>query len=153
MKSIRIAGALIVALLALGVAACGDEEQDDQTRDELVEAANRTCDKFEKRLDEIEEPRNFRSTEQARTYWDEAAPVFESHYIELKALDPNDELEDEWRAFLSRQRELKDVTARIANKAIKGDRSFINDQNEAVRINDDSNGIARRLGARGCVRS
>jgi hypothetical protein len=141
----------MVAALALGLVACGDEKQDDQTKDELVQAANRICHKFDRRLETIEEPRNARNTEQAATYFDQAAPAIEAAYLEFKALDPNDETERDWNAFLARARELRQVTRRVADKAVKGDRSYINDLREVESVSDDSEQIARRLGATTCA--
>lgn len=151
MKFTRIAAVFVVAALATGLVACGDEKADDQTRDEVVDQANAICDKFDKRLSTIDEPSNPRDTEQAAAYFDEAAPAIEAAYIEFKALDPNEETERDWNAFLRNARELKDVTAQIANKAIKGDRSYINDLNEVESVSNDSEEAARRLGATTCA--
>lgn len=143
---------LIVAALGLGVAACGDEEADDQTREELVQAANAICEKYDQRFGEIEQPRNPRNTEEALNYWDEVAPVIESRYIDFSALDANDDMERDWNAYLSRQRELRDVTARVAEKVVKRDRSYINDLNEVRSVARESRQTARSIGASTCAR-
>lgn len=151
MKLMRIAGVLVLAALALGLAACGDEEQDEQTSAELREAANKICDKYEKRIDEIEEPGNVRNSEQAEAYFGEVAGVVESAELDFSALDPNDELDEEWNAFVRTQREGKDLLTRVAEKATKRDRSYINDLSEIERIDRESDERARRVGASGCV--
>jgi hypothetical protein len=147
----RMAGVLVVAVLAFGLVACGDEEQDEQNHRELVEAANAICDKYEKRAEEIEEPRNLRSSEQAAAFFGELAPLFEAAEIDFRALDPNDEDEDEWNAYVRKVREGRDIANRVANKSLKGDRSYINDLDELERLDRESDELARNVGANGCV--
>jgi hypothetical protein len=152
MELTKIGMVLATAALALGLAACGDEEQDEQNNRELASAANQICDKFEKRFEDIDEPRNLRDTQDAAPYFDETAGVFEAAYIEFKALDPNDEKRRDWNAFLAKQREITDVSRRVADKTIKRDRSYINDLSELQSANREVNDLARRVGANGCAR-
>jgi hypothetical protein len=147
----RMAGVFVVAGLAVGLVACGDEQADEQSRAELIEAANAICDKYDKRVDDIDEPTSLRKSEQAQAYFGELAPIFEAAEIDFRALDPNEDLEDEWTAFVRKTREGRDLTYRIANKATKRDRSYINDLDEYDRLDRESDELARNVGATGCA--
>lgn len=152
MKFTRIAAVFVVGALALGLAACGDEEADNQSKSEVTEAANTICTNFAKRIDAIDTPTDIRNTEQAATYWGEAAPVVEAKHSELKALDPDDDLVDEYNAYIRKIAELEKLTMTVADKTSEGDRSYINDLEEVDSVAKDAREMAGAIGASQCAK-
>jgi hypothetical protein len=154
-KLTKIVVVLALSALAVAATACGDEEQDTQSREELITTANAKCDQFEDDLQTIDRPRGTRGTRNAsllNDYYGTLAGVYEARYVELKALDPGEDTENAWRPYIAKERERSDVANRIAEKLAKGDRSALNDAQELNRLDQEVSDEARAVGANVCAR-
>jgi hypothetical protein len=91
--------ALLTGAMGLAAAGCGGDDR--LTREELVEEADATCADFDQRIEEIDEPE---SPEDIEGYVQEIRPIVEEGTDELDALQPPEELEDDYDQWIQETR-------------------------------------------------
>src|SRR5262245_2431339 len=96
---------------------------------------NNICHKDKLAIEESGIPKvsEVRHIEVADDYYGTLAGFYETEYSDFAALDPPDDLEDEYNAFLQKDKELVNTTTAIAKKAHTGDKSFINDVDDVAQ--------------------
>jgi hypothetical protein len=132
---------------SLLLASCGGDG-DGLSREEFVAEADAICAEYDQRVQEIEQPQGLDDVER---YADEAQPVIEEGMTELRELEPPEELQDDWNAFISSSEESLDFLDELREAGAAGDPERIQEiAQEVSAVNDEANGIARELGLEDC---
>jgi hypothetical protein len=134
---------------AMGLAAAGCGGGDDRlTREELVEEADATCADFDQRIEEINEPESPADIER---YVQEIRPIVEEGTDELDALQPPEELEDEYDQWIQETRSAIDMFDELEEAAASGDEQRIQEVLEgAGEGGEEADRLAQELGLQEC---
>lgn len=137
-------GALWPVLVgALAVAAGGCSGGGDRlTREELIEEADSTCAEYDQRIEEVEEPQSLGDVEE---YLEEIRPIVEEGTEQLAELDPPEELQDEYDAWIDATRANVDRFDELEEAVSSGDEQQIQEAledagtggEEAARLADE----------------
>lgn len=105
MKLSRPITSLAAAVVALGLAACGDDDSAPSgplTKAEYIAAADEVCQSFETTGDQLEEDlQNAEGNEQASQIVSDGADQAEETLADLKALQPPDEIAEQANEFVA----------------------------------------------------
>ena len=139
---------LVLALAAVGLlAGCGGGEE-RLSRAEFVSQADAVCRKYEARLDALGQPTN---VEQLRSFADKALPIAKDGREELGDLNPPEELEETYDAWLEHGDDAIDIVERLRDAAADGDQAEIQRiAQDAERTDRESNRLAAELGFEQC---
>jgi hypothetical protein len=133
---------------AMGLAAAGCGGNDRLTREELVEEADATCADFDQRIEEIDEPE---SPEDIERYVQEIRPIVEEGTDELDALQPPEELEDDYDQWIQETRSAIDMFDELEEAAASGDEERIQEVlQSAGEGGEDADRLAQELGFQEC---
>jgi hypothetical protein len=138
---------LVACALALG--GCGGEDGGDRlSKAELVSRADSICKTYEARLDALGTPEN---QEQLADFADKALPIARQGRDDLADLEPPEELEDEYDAWLEQGDRAIDIVERLRDAAKDGDSAEVQKiAGEAEATDREANRLARQLGFRQC---
>jgi hypothetical protein len=142
--------ALVVGLLAAtAVAGCGGDDGGDRlSRAEFISRADAICSRYEARLDALGQPTN---VDELESFADKALPIAKDGREELGELNPPEDLEDTYDAWLDRGNEAIQIVERLRDAAEDGDQAEIQRiAQEAQRIDTESNRLAEQLGFEQC---
>lgn len=139
----------IVVLLAGAAAGCGGGGGDERlSRAELVERADAICSRYEARLDALGRPTN---ASELRSFADRALPIARDGREELGELNPPEELEATYDAWLEQGDEAIEIVERLREAAAESNEVEIQQLAEdAQRTDAESNRLARELGFEQC---
>jgi hypothetical protein len=133
---------------AMGLAAAGCGGDDRLTREELVEEADATCADFDQRIEEVGEPE---SPEDIERYVQEIRPIVEEGTDELDALEPPEELEDEYDQWIQETRSAIDMFDELEEAAASGDEQRIQEVLQgAGEGGEEADRLAQELGFQEC---
>ena len=142
---------VLIAFLtgAMGLAAAGCGGGDDRlTREELIEEADATCTEFDQRVDEVDEPESLDDIER---YVQEIRPIVEEGTDELDALEPPEELQDEYDDWIAATRSGVDRFDELEEAAASGDEQRIQEVLQgAGESGEDANRLAQEIGLQEC---
>jgi hypothetical protein len=147
----RAQTAVFLAFLtgAIGLAAAGCGGGDDRlTREELVEEADATCREFDQRVEEVDEPESLDDIER---YVQEIRPIVEEGTEELDALEPPEELEDEYTEWIEATRSGVDRIGELEDAAASGDEQRIQEVLQGgAEGGEEADRLAEELGFQEC---
>jgi hypothetical protein len=133
---------------AMGLAAAGCGGDDRLTREELVEEADATCADFDQRIEEVDEPE---SPEDIERYVQEIRPIVEEGTDELDALEPPEDLEDEYDRWIEETRSAIESFDELEEAAASGDEQRIQEVLRDVgEGGDEADQLAQELGFQEC---
>jgi hypothetical protein len=131
---------------AILVAGCGGDDR--LTREEFVSEADAICEEFDQRLDDVPEPE---SADDVERFADEARPVIEDGLAELRALQPPEELEEQWNELMDKNDEALEVLDDLSQAAASADEARLQEiSEEASRQDAETDRIARAIGLENC---
>ena len=140
----------LVGLLALAaVAGCGGGDGGDRlSRAEFVSRADTICRQYEAKLDALGQPTN---VEELRSFADKALPIAKDGREALGELNPPEDLEDTYDAWLDQGDEAIEIVERLRDAADDGDQAEIQRiAQKAERVDAESNRLAEQLGFEQC---
>jgi acyl-CoA reductase-like NAD-dependent aldehyde dehydrogenase len=149
---------LAVLAVAFGVAACGGDDEGDKglPKAELATKADAICKKAVAAARLLQVPPDFAQPNSdsvaAAEYLAKLAPITRKEADDLAALTPAAEVESEWNAFASKQKQLADYLDKVLAKARANDPSALTDlQKDVPRLGQEFTTAAGVVGARGCA--
>jgi predicted nuclease with TOPRIM domain len=138
--------AFLTGATGLAAAGCGGGG-DRLTREELIQEADATCQDFDQRVEEIDEPQ---SVEDIEGYLQEVRPIVEEGTDELDALEPPEELEDEYNQWIEETRSAVDRFDELEEAAASGDEQRIQEVFQDVGEGEEADRLAQELGFQDC---
>jgi hypothetical protein len=136
------------AAASLALAACGGGDE-GLSREEFLSEADSICTEYDQRVDEIEEPQSIDDVER---YADEAKPVIEDGMAELRALEPPDELEQQWDDYMASSEESVEYLDELREAGAAGDQARIQEiAQEVSEKNEEADRLARDIGLEDCT--
>jgi hypothetical protein len=133
---------------SLSLAACGGGDE-GLSREEFLSEADSICAEYDQRVDEIDEPQSIDDVER---YADEAKPVIEDGMAELRALEPPDELEQQWDDYVASSEESVEYLDQLREAAAAGDQARIQEiAQEVSEKNEEADRLARDIGLEDCT--
>jgi hypothetical protein len=131
---------------AIVIAGCGGDDR--LTREEFVSEAEAICEEFDQRLEDVPDPE---SADDVERYVDEARPVIEDGLGELRALQPPEELEEQWDELMDRNDEALEVLDDLSEAAASADEARLQEiSEEASRQDAETDRMARAIGLENC---
>jgi hypothetical protein len=149
MSPIKLAVATLSLTGAFLAAGCGgDGGGGELSAEEFRQEADRICEEFEGKLNDVEPPT---SPDDIQRFVNEAVPIIEDGTGQLNDLDPPSDFQDEWDRITEINEENLD-TIRAVRDALENE-----DLTEAQRLMEDAGGnedeadeLARDLGLTKC---
>ena len=139
--------AFLTGAMALAAAGCGGGG-DRLTREELIDEADATCAEFDQRVEEVDEPESLDDIER---YVQEIRPIVEEGTDELDALEPPEELQDEYDDWIAATRSGVDRFDELEEAAASGDEQRIQEVLQgAGEGGDEANRLAQEIGLQEC---
>ena len=143
------------SVLALGVGAltlagCGGGGGNGErlSKSDFVAQADAICRKYEARLDALEQPTN---VTELRSFAEKALPIAKDGRDELDDLQPPEELEDTYDAWLEQGDEAIQIVERLRDAAAKADEAEIERiAADAQRTDAEANRLAGELDFEQC---
>lgn len=157
MRNLAVPAALAVTL---GLAACGSSDSSSSTstpakaaglpRAELAKQANAICKTANTAATAVPAPASYEDPAQAAAYFEKIAPITATETKALLALQPADDVKDDYAAFTAAQSEANDLLQRILAKARAKDASGLDDLAKVKPAGAKVAAAARTVGATGC---
>ena len=131
---------------AILVAGCGGDDR--PTREEFISEADAVCEEFDQRLEDVPEPE---SADDVERFADEARPVIEDGLAELRALQPPEELEEQWNELMDKNDDALEMLDDLSQAAASADEARLQElSEEASRQDAETDRIARAIGLENC---
>jgi hypothetical protein len=138
----------LIALLALAAVGCGGSG-DRLSQQEFAQEANSICREFEQKVDALGEPENLDDLE---GFSDRAAEIFRDGSDELRALEPPEELEDDYDRLVDIIDDALEDFERLGEAAKGGDQDELARIGEEIDAKDEeSDRLARELRLDDCA--
>ena len=138
--------AFLTGAMGLAAAGCGGGG-DRLTREELIEEADATCAEFDRRIEDVQEPE---SLEDIEAYLQEIRPIVEEGTDELDALEPPEELADEYDDWIAATRTGVDRFDELEEAAASGDEQRIQEVFQDAGEVEEADRLAQELGFQEC---
>jgi hypothetical protein len=139
--------AFLTGALGLAAAGCGGGG-DRLSREELIEEADATCAEFDQQIEEVQEPESLDDIER---YVQEIRPIVEEGTDELEALEPPEELQDEYDDWIAATRSGIDRFDELEEAAASGDEQRIQEVLQGVgEGGEEADRLADELGFQEC---
>lgn len=139
--------AFLTGAMGLAAAGCGGGS-DRLTREELIEEADATCAEFDQQIEDVQEPESLDDIER---YVQEIRPIVEEGTDELEALEPPEELEDEYADWIEATRSGVDRIDELEDAAASGDEQRIQEVLQgAGEGGEEANRLAEEIGFQEC---
>jgi hypothetical protein len=133
---------------AMGLAAAGCGGDDRLTREELIEEADATCAEFDQQIEDVPEPESLDDIER---YVQEIRPIVEEGTDELDALEPPEDLADEYDEWIEATRSGVERFDELEEAAASGDEQRIQEVFEDVGTGgEDADRLAEEIGFQEC---
>jgi hypothetical protein len=146
MTAPRLCIALGVTTATL-VAGCGGDDR--LTREEFVSEAEAICEEFDQRVEDVPDAE---SADDVERYVDEVRPVIEEGLDELRALQPPEELEEQWNELMDKNDEAVEVLDDFRQAAASADEARLQEISEEVSRQDaETDRLARAIGLENCT--
>ncbi len=131
---------------AILVAGCGGDDR--LTREEFVSEADAVCEEFDQRLEDVP---GAESADDVERFVDEARPVIEDGLDELRALQPPEELEEQWNAIMDNNDDALELLDDLSQAAASADEARIQElSEEASRKDAETDRMAQAIGLENC---
>lgn len=115
---------------------------------ELIEEADATCAEFDQQIEDVQEPESLDDIER---YVQEIRPIVEEGTDELEALEPPEELEDEYADWIEATRSGVDRIDELEDAAASGDEQRIQGVLQgAGEGGEEADRLAEELGFQEC---
>jgi hypothetical protein len=139
--------AFLTGAMGLAAAGCGGGS-DRLTREELIEEADATCAEFDQQIEDVQEPESLDDIER---YVQEIRPIVEEGTDELDALEPPEELEDEYTDWIEATRSGVDRIDELEDAAASGDEQRIQEVLQGgAEGGEEADRLAEELGFLEC---
>jgi hypothetical protein len=140
-------GLVASAALAVG-AGCGGDG-DGLSREELVSEADTICAEYEAELAELAEPESLADFERLVQ---DAKPIVENGIENLRALDPPEDLEDEFDEWISRNEENVAAIDELQEAVVDRDEQRIEEIVRQIDENEqEADELAAEIGLEDCA--
>lgn len=139
----------VLCALAVGIAACGgDDDNGDLSYEATGTELSRICDRLDPVTDELTgEPEN-----DAPLLEDNVIPEFERAIEDVRELDVHEDLRSDRDAFVRNGEEQLEIVRDAQSAADTGDAdAYHGELGRLVDLDRESDEIASRLGASGCI--
>jgi hypothetical protein len=157
MKWHSAAAGLTIAAMSVGVAACGSDSDsasssgsDTLSKSALVTKMDAICTKAQDDAKAIDAPSDYRDPTVAAAYFDQVAPITDTETRQLAALEPADEVKDDYAAFTKAQTEANDLLQTITKKADSKDATGLDDLKKVEPAARKVSVAAEKLGSKTC---
>jgi cell fate (sporulation/competence/biofilm development) regulator YmcA (YheA/YmcA/DUF963 family) len=154
MKWSKAAAAATIAAMSVGLAACGGSSSDSSSgtlsRSALITKAEAICTKAQTDAKAIEAPSDLTDPTVAAAYFDKIAPITQTETDALVALEPANDVKDDYTAFTKAQTDANDLLQTIKKKADSKDASGLEDLKKVAGAGDAVSTAAKKLGAKTC---
>ena len=145
----RTLGTGLVVSAALVAAACGGDGGDRLSREELVSEADTICAEYEGELDRLAAPE---SIEDFQRLVQDARPIVEGGIEELRALEPPEELEEQYEEWISRNEENLDAIDELEAAVTERDEQRVQEVIQELDRNErEADELAADIGLDDCA--
>jgi hypothetical protein len=149
------AAGLTIVAMSVGMSACGSSSEDSGSakglsRADIASKANAICTKAQTDAQSVEAPASFADPTVAAAYFDQIAPITQTETDALLALEPADEVKDDYTAFTKAQSDANDLLQTIKEKADSKDASGMDDLKKVEPAGNAVAAAAKKLGAKTC---
>ena len=144
----RLSAAALVGVLALLVTACGGGGEERLSEEDFQTQANAICAKYDKQLKAIGSPE---SIDEIPDLVDQALVILNKEIDEIRALNPPEELQDDFDKMLAASDRTKATAADLSEAAKAGDQAAVQkalEQGNAA--SNEADDLAANLGLRDC---
>jgi hypothetical protein len=154
MKAVKLGSVLALAVLALGLTACGSSDSKDSglSKSDLISKANAICKRGTKEGTAIKPPASLNDAAVAAAYFDKVEAVTKKETADLKALKPASDVKADYNAFTTAQQTAEDLVEQITAKAHAKDASGQADIAKLGPLGKKVNAAAKKLGANDCTK-
>lgn len=135
---------------SLGLAACG-EDKDKLSKSELASKASAICETAQAKSSKIEAPGSYEDPEVTEAYFNKIVPISQKQTDDLKALEPADDVKEDWDAVIDNQNAANDLLKTIRDKARAKDKSAPQDIKKVAAIGEIFALAAKKVGAATCA--
>lgn len=141
--------AFVLAVLAVALTGCGGNGDGERlSADEFRQRANAICAEYDEKLSALGDPQSPADIPQ---YVEEAVPLIEQGLAELRAVNPPEELQDDYDAMLDETAKAIPAARRLSEAAADQDAAAVQEAiEEGQRADEASDRIAARLGLDEC---
>ncbi len=148
--------ALLAAVAALGLAACGSDDKSDGgggklAKTELVKQASAICTASEAKIKGIKQPSNIADANEAAPYFAEISKVAQEQHTKLKALQPADDVKADYDTFLAEEEKAFALLSGLATAAKEKDAAKGAQLMKQVQDNTTYEAAASKLGLKSCA--
>jgi hypothetical protein len=144
LTSAALAACVLVLLSACG----GDGSGDRLSEEEFREQANAICAEYDEKIDAIETPG---SPEDIAGYVEQVIPVVEDGLAELRALNPPEELEEDYETMLDEREKAIPAARALSEAAVEEDPAAVEDAiAQGQEADEASDRVATELGLDEC---
>ena len=156
MKWRSAAAGLTIAAMSIGVTACGGSDSggssssDALSKSALLTKVDAICTKAQTDAQAIQAPASYQDANVAAKYFDQVAPITDTETKALLALEPADEVKDDYAAFTQAQTEANDLLQTIKKKADSKDASGLDDLKKVQPAGEKVSAAAKKLGSKTC---
>ena len=134
--------------VALAGCGGGGEDGDRLSRAEFISRADAICTEYEAKLDAVGQPS---SLEGLKDFADKALPIAREGRDKLGDLNPPEELEGDYDAWLEQGDEAIELVERLSDAAEDGDTAEIQKiAQDAERADTEANRLAGKIGFQQC---
>ncbi|HEY3070265.1 MAG TPA: hypothetical protein VGJ34_08110 [Gaiellaceae bacterium] len=148
--------AILLAVSGLALAACGGgggggARGESLTPAEFRQQADAICAEFEGKLNDLGSPS---SVDELAEFVDKAVPIIEEGNDRLQALEPPDELADDWNKAMALQDKNLDLTHDLQDAIHASDDAKMQELVAKLDASDaESTRLARKIGLENCGQS
>jgi hypothetical protein len=157
MKWRSAAAGLTIAAMSIGVTACGSDSDsssssssDTLSKSALVTKMDAICTKAQDDAKAIEAPASYEDPTVAAAYFDQVAPITDTETRQLAALEPADDVKDDYAAFTQAQTEANALLQTIMKKADSKDATGLDDLKKVEPAANKVSAAAKKLGSKTC---
>lgn len=159
MKMTSIASVAAIAVVSVGIGACGSSDKKSSTsgggealsKPALVAKINAICTATVAETHKIPQPTNIQDPAQAAKYFDAIVPLADKETADLAALKGDDSVKDDLAAFISAEQKADALVRVIQQKADAKDKSGLQDLQKLGPLGDRVTAAAKKLGATKCA--
>jgi hypothetical protein len=149
----------VLAAAAFAVGGCGGDDDGGGgglSKADLDRQSGEICEDSQRQINEVPEPQNIEDAAQASAYFEDVIAIADDAYAKLDALEPEEDLQANYDAYLAQFKKSRDFLAGIQEKAEAQDPSGLQElqaELEAGTLEKASQDAARKAGLTRCAES